>query len=59
MSYQSTGSALSHQSNGSILSSQTDHAFRGHRTHGRVPAGTVAAGVLTVLAAIALHRVRR
>ena len=27
--------------------------------HGRVPAGTVAAGVLAVLAAIAVHRARR
>ena len=59
MSYQSAGSALSHQSDGSVLSSQAQHAFRGRRTHGSVPAGSVAAAVLTVLAAVALHRARR
>ena len=58
LSHQSAGSALSHQSNGSVLSSQANHAFRGRRTRGRLPAGTVAAGVLTVLAAIAVHRAR-
>ena len=56
LSHQSAGSVLSHQSNGSVLSSQSDHALHGRRTRGQVPAGTVAAGVLTVLAAIALHR---
>ena len=59
LSHQSAGSALSHQSNGSVLSAPADHAFRGRRTHGRVPTGTLSAGVLTVLAAIALHRARR
>ena len=50
------GSALSHQSNGSVLSSQSDHALRGRRVLRSVPAGAVAAGVCSVLAAIALHR---
>jgi len=59
LSYQSAGSALSHQSNGSVLSSQANHALRGHRTDGRVLAGVIAAGVLTVLAGIALHRTHR
>ena len=59
LSLQSAGSALSHQSNGSVLSSQADHALRGRRTHGRVPAGLVAAGVLSALAATAVHRGRR
>jgi hypothetical protein len=59
LSNQSAGSALSHQSNGSVLSSQADHALCGHRTAGRVAPGTVAAGVLGTLAAIALHRARR
>jgi hypothetical protein len=59
LSYQSAGSALSHQSNGSVLSSQANHALRGRQTGRRVPAGMVAAGVLAVLAGIALHRTLR
>ena len=59
LSHQSSGSALSHQSNGSVLSSQADHAFGSRRTRGQVPTGTVTASVLTVLAAIALHRARK
>jgi hypothetical protein len=42
-----------------VLSSQADHAFLGRRTNGRVPAGAIGAGVLTVLVAVAVHRVRR
>jgi hypothetical protein len=59
LSHQSTGSALSHQSNGSVLSSQADHALRGRRTRGRVPAGAVSTSVLIGLAAIVLHRAGR
>jgi hypothetical protein len=59
LSNQSAGSVLSHQSNGSVLSSQADHAFRSRRTAGSAPAGTIAAGVLAVLAGIAAHRAHR
>jgi len=59
LSHQSLGSALSHQSRGSVLASQGDRAYRRCRAHGRVPAGVVAAGVLTVLASAAVHRLRR
>jgi hypothetical protein len=58
LSHQSRGSALSHQSDGSVLSSQAQREFRGRRSHGRLPSGLVAAGVLTVLAATAVHRAR-
>jgi uncharacterized membrane protein (UPF0136 family) len=59
LSSQSAGSALSHQSNGSVLSSQANRALRGRRTDGPMPAGLIAAGVLTLLAAAAAHRLRR
>jgi hypothetical protein len=59
LSHRSAGSALSHQSNGSVLSSRACRAFRGRRTVGAVPAGSVAAGVVLVLGAIAAHRALR
>jgi hypothetical protein len=59
LSYQSSGSVLSHQSTGSVLASQAGRTFGGRRTQGHVPGGTVAAGVLAALPAIALHRARR
>jgi hypothetical protein len=42
-----------------VLSSRSDHALRGDRTQGGVPAGIIAAGVMAVLAGIAVHRIAR
>lgn len=59
-SFASFASIGSFASAGSIASAmQANHALRGHRTDGRVLAGVIVAGVLTVLAGIAPHRTHR